>query len=95
MLLMTFTLGAEVVGCVTGIGDVDDDVPAVEAGVVTVPLVAAVVPVVEPVLVTVHTARNPVRGMEKSEWNLTVISLPEDWNGPGISLPQNFSENPS
>ena len=66
MLLMTFTLGAEVVGCVTGIGD-DDDVPAVEAGVVTVPLVAAVVPVVEPVLVTVHTARNPVRGMEKSE----------------------------
>ena len=84
MLLMTFTLGAEVVGCVTGIGDVDG-VPAVEAGVVTVPLVAAVVPVVEPVLVTVHTARNPVRGMEKSEWNLTVISLPEDWNGPGIS----------
>ena len=80
MLLMTLILGAEVVGCVTGIGDVDG-VPAVEDGVVTVPLVAAVVPV----LVTVHTARNPVRGMEKSEWNLTVISLPEDWNGPGIS----------
>ena len=83
MLLMTFILGAEVVGCVTGTGDVD--VPAVEDGVVTVPLVAAVVPVVEPVLVTVQTARNPVRGMEKSEWNLTLISLPEDWNGPGIS----------
>ena len=66
MLLMTLMFGAVVVGCVTGIGDVDD-VPAVEAGVVTVPLVAAVVPVVEPVLVTVHTARNPVRGMEKSE----------------------------
>ena len=94
MLLMTFTLGAEVVGCVTGIGDVDD-VSAVEDGVVTVPLVAAVVPVVEPVLVTVQTARNPVRGMEKSEWNLTLISLLEDWNGPGISSPQNFSVNPS
>ena len=90
MLLMTFILGAEVVGWVTGIGD-EDDVPAVDEGVVTVPLVAAVVPV----LVTVHTARNPVLGMDKSEWNLTVISLPEDWNGPGISLPQNFSENPS
>ena len=79
MLLMTFILGlgAVVVGCVTGIGDVDD-VPAVEAGVVIV-----------------HTARNPVLGMDKSEWNLSVISLPEDWNGPGISLPQNFSVNPS
>ena len=58
----------------------DDDVPAV---------------VVVPVLVTVHTARNPVLGMDKSEWNLTVISLPEDWNGPGISPPQNFCVNPS
>ena len=93
MLLMTLMFGAVVVGWVTGIGD--EDVPAVEAGVVTVPLVAAVVPVVEPMLVTVHTARNPVRGMEKSEWNLTLISLPEDWNGPGISSPQNFSVNPS
>ena len=46
MLLMTFMLGAVVVGCVTGIGD-EDDVPAVEAGVVIV-----------------HTARNPVLGME-------------------------------
>ena len=77
MLLMTFILGAVVVGCVTGIGD-EDDVPAVEAGVVIV-----------------HTARNPVLGMDKSEWNLSVISLPEDWNGPGISKPQNFAENPS
>ena len=59
MLMMTFILGAEVVGCVTGIGDVDG-VPVVEEGVVTVPLVAAV----EPVLVAVHTARNPVLGME-------------------------------
>ena len=50
MLLMTFILGlgAVVVGCVTGIGD--DDVPAVEAGIVIV-----------------HTARNPVLGMDKSE----------------------------
>ena len=76
MLLMTLMFGAVVVGCVTGIGDVD--VTAVEAGVVIV-----------------HTARNPVLGMDKSEWNLSVISLPEDWNGPGISKPQNFAENPS
>ena len=45
MLLMTLIFGAVVVGCVTGIGDVDD--VAVEAGVVIV-----------------HTARNPVLGME-------------------------------